>query len=327
MVNIATGRVFNEIKAVELLTGVECYPLGAGGLGAAKGSLTLGAVGRETKINSLLKIIEEVKDKINISGAPGSLKECYVGCDSCKFHYGCGYKKGVLLVMRELKNKVIKLGAITIGQSPRDDMVPEIEEVLGKEFEIIQCGALDDFTYQEIIDRFSPTAGEDVLVSKLRDGREVIFAERHIIPLLQNCIDKLATQGIEAILMLCTGRFPEFNYSGLIIKPQMVLHKLVAGSIGDKTLGIMVPDENQIEQIKQWWNESGLKVELKAASPYQLLEKIVETAKEFSSDVEVIFLDCMGFTREMKELVSAASGKKVILPRIMIAAVVRELFI
>jgi protein AroM len=228
--------------------------------------------------------------------------------------------------MRGSNSKDVKLGAITIGQSPRDDMVPEIEVVLGKGFEIIQCGALDDFNYEEIIDRFSPEEGEEVLVSKLRDGREVVFAERYIIPLLQECIDKLAAQGVDAILMLCTGRFPRFNYSGFIIKPQTVLHRLVSGLVGDKTLGLMVPDENQIDQIKRWWNESGIKVEVKAASPYQSLEKIKEKAKEFSTiDVEIIFLDCMGFTREMKEIVQVASGKNVILPRTMIAAVIREL--
>jgi hypothetical protein len=89
------GEVFHEIKAVEVLTGLECYPLGAGGLGAANGSITLEATGSKDKIDSLLAIIKEVKDKKNISGTPDSLKECYVGCGRCKFHYSCGYKKGV----------------------------------------------------------------------------------------------------------------------------------------------------------------------------------------------------------------------------------------
>ena len=36
-----------------------------------------------------------------------------------------------------------KVGGITIGQSPRADMVPEILEILGPQVEVVEGGALD----------------------------------------------------------------------------------------------------------------------------------------------------------------------------------------
>lgn len=36
-----------------------------------------------------------------------------------------------------------KIGAITVGQSPRVDLIPEIQPILGDSVEIIQAGALD----------------------------------------------------------------------------------------------------------------------------------------------------------------------------------------
>ena len=38
------------------------------------------------------------------------------------------------------------LGAVTIGQSPRVDLVPELMEMLGGNVTIKEAGALDDLT-------------------------------------------------------------------------------------------------------------------------------------------------------------------------------------
>ena len=42
-----------------------------------------------------------------------------------------------------------KIGAITIGQSPRNDLIPEIESYFGGA-EILQMGALDGLDKSEI---------------------------------------------------------------------------------------------------------------------------------------------------------------------------------
>ncbi|MCR3923245.1 MAG: AroM family protein, partial [Firmicutes bacterium] len=65
-----------------------------------------------------------------------------------------------------------KIGAITVGQSPRDDVIPEMVPFLGDDVEVIQVGALDGMEYDEILE-LKPIKGDYVLVSKLRDGRSV----------------------------------------------------------------------------------------------------------------------------------------------------------
>ena len=62
-----------------------------------------------------------------------------------------------------------KIGAITVGQSPRVDLIPEIQPILGDSVEIIQAGALDGLSKEEIA-KFVPRPGENVLVSRLTDG-------------------------------------------------------------------------------------------------------------------------------------------------------------
>ena len=61
-----------------------------------------------------------------------------------------------------------KIGAITIGQSPRNDLIPEIESYFGGA-EILQMGALDGLDKSEI-QKLAPDTDDTVLVSKLRDN-------------------------------------------------------------------------------------------------------------------------------------------------------------
>ena len=50
------------------------------------------------------------------------------------------------------------IGMITIGQSPRVDVVPEIREILGDGIEVLEAGALDGLSLEEV-KGFSPRKG------------------------------------------------------------------------------------------------------------------------------------------------------------------------
>jgi protein AroM len=40
-----------------------------------------------------------------------------------------------------------KIGIITIGQSPRTDVVPEMSALFGEGVEVLECGALDGLSF------------------------------------------------------------------------------------------------------------------------------------------------------------------------------------
>lgn len=56
----------------------------------------------------------------------------------------------------------MKIGAVTIGQSPRVDVTPDIMPIFGEQVELIQAGALDGLSREEI-ERMAPK--EDDLCS------------------------------------------------------------------------------------------------------------------------------------------------------------------
>ena len=54
---------------------------------------------------------------------------------------------------------MFKLGAITVGQSPRTDVPDDIMGIFQGKVEILDRGALDGLTVEDI-DRLAPDAGE-----------------------------------------------------------------------------------------------------------------------------------------------------------------------
>ena len=56
-------------------------------------------------------------------------------------------------------NKKTKVGMVTIGQSPRMDVVPQIKELAGIEAEYLECGALDGLSLSEV-EKLAPEGGD-----------------------------------------------------------------------------------------------------------------------------------------------------------------------
>ena len=219
-----------------------------------------------------------------------------------------------------------KLGAITIGQSPREDMVPEMALYLGAQVEILEAGALDGLSYEDI-QAFGAEEDDYVLVSKLKDGRSVKFAEKHILPRLQGCIDALEAQGVDVILFLCTGVFPDVFTSRVpLLYPQRILHAVTPQLLDGRRMAVITPAEEQLQQSRSKWQESGVAVDVVAASPYTETDELagaIEALKE--TQVDLIVMDCMGYTEAMKERVAGETGHMVVLSRTIVARVLGEI--
>ena len=79
--------------------------------------------------------------------------------------------------------------------------------IFNGKIELIERGGLDGFTREEI-ETFKPGKDDYVLISRLRDGSSVTFAERFILGNLQKGIDELEKEGVKLIMVFCTGDFP-----------------------------------------------------------------------------------------------------------------------
>ena len=73
-----------------------------------------------------------------------------------------------------------RVAFITIGQSPRSDVLPDILSEIRTSLQVTECGALDGLNDAAIAD-LAPRSGEARLVSRLHDGRRCCSANRRSI--------------------------------------------------------------------------------------------------------------------------------------------------
>jgi protein AroM len=216
------------------------------------------------------------------------------------------------------------LGLVTIGQSPRDDVMPQMVPFLPGDLDLRQVGALDGLTHEEILG-LAPGPDDYVLHTRLRDGASVTIGREGVVPRVQACIDELEDEGANPIILLCTGEFPELHSRRLLIEPDRLLVNVVRG-VGVRRLGVMVPLPSQIGELTEKWDDIDVSVTFAAASPYADEDEVTHAAGELRGhELDLVVMDCIGYTAAHKRVVSQATGRPVMLSSSVVARVVGEL--
>jgi protein AroM len=220
----------------------------------------------------------------------------------------------------------VKVGTLTIGQSPRSDVIPELRDVLGPRVGILEKGALDGLSLEEV-KAFSPRPNDYILVTRMRDGTEVKIAEAHVIERMKRCISDFQAEPVEIIILLCTGEFPEIESRKILVRPDRIMLNVVQSLLESGRLGVVVPSPDQIPAMRRRWETSGREVVAEAVSPYTgTHEELKEKAQKIkASDVDLLILDCIGFGRETRTLFREITKKPVLLPVTMIGRIAREM--
>jgi protein AroM len=216
-----------------------------------------------------------------------------------------------------------RLGAVTIGQSPRTDIIPDLRTVLGEEIEIVEAGALDRLSNREV-ERLAPGDGDQVLVTRLRDGTGARIAHHHIIPLLQERFLELAPR-VDAVLLLCTGSFEPFPLTRLILYPERLLLAM-AKAVAPRHIGVITPDLGQVEEQQRRWRPIADRITVLSASPYASARTLPALGADLArKGADVIVLDSLGYSLAMKAAVRRAAERPVLLPRTVLARAAAEL--
>ena len=219
-----------------------------------------------------------------------------------------------------------RIAGITVGQSPRTDMTCDLVPRLAGSLELVEYGALDDMSLEQVERELAPEPGEEVLVSRMRDGRQATFSGDRVVPLVQRKVDEAEADGCRAIIVLCTGSFPELRHDVPLVFPQPLLHSTARALADGRRVAVMVPEASQAEQAREWWQASGVEVDVVSASPYKGIDGVMAAARTLRGrDDAFLCLDCMGFTVAMRDAARRESGLDVLLPRTLVASVVSEL--
>lgn len=219
---------------------------------------------------------------------------------------------------------MVKIAFLTIGQSPRIDIMQDIKSLLPSNIEIFEIGVLDNLNEKEISSITPLSNKEEILVSKLRNGKQVLISKRKLIPLLKKCIKNIENYA-DGIVLLCTDDFPEINSKKILIKPSKLL-KSFASIIDGKILGVVVPIKEQINSTKKRWSKIfPKKIIIHSYSPYTNEEIKIKEFEDFKL-VDLIILDCIGYAIKHKIYMYNTFNKPIILPRTLIARVINEIY-
>jgi protein AroM len=201
----------------------------------------------------------------------------------------------------------------------------EIKPLLTTKIEVMEYGVLDDLSPEEI-DSLAPHQQEIPLVSRLRDGRQVLLSERKISELLQEAIEFMNTEmNVEAVGVLCTHEFPERKYSCPAVFPSAYMKFLIDEIFNVQKLGLVVPLENQIEMTKQKWGHKRTYVVSK--SPYvegKTWKDIADTL--IDEKVDAVILDCIGFALQDRNEINNLMDIPILLPRTILASAINQIF-
>lgn len=215
------------------------------------------------------------------------------------------------------------LGLVTIGQSPRNDVVASMFGDSPPAC-MLQAGALDDLSYEHIHE-LAPLPAEQVLVTRLRSGQEVVVAKERIIAHMRRAVQRLEASGVSVICVLCTGSFPQLGSSRRVLFPDRIVTAVVDSVVQSGVLGVLMPHNDQADAMRSKWCRVDRDVALATVSPYSRpdsLEHAIGSLNE--AGVDAMVMDCMGYDRGMQVQVRELTDVPVLLANGVVSAVLRE---
>lgn len=147
-----------------------------------------------------------------------------------------------------------RIGVLTIGQSPRPDLVDPLEKLLPG-CEILQAGALDDLAPDVLPDTSNAAYP---LVTRMRDGKTVMVEEGFLTPKLQRALDRLEAAGVAGTILLCAGTFADLHGTLPLFVP-FKIGCAVLGALQMKSIGLITPFVEQEIPIRERWEKFGLR--------------------------------------------------------------------
>jgi len=221
-----------------------------------------------------------------------------------------------------------KLGVVTIGQAPREDLVEDFLRNLPTDVEIVQVGALDDLNLEMITSQLSPEVGEIMYITRLRNGSEVRVSKNKLLPLMQSKISYLDSIGVDIITILCSGEFPQFETKTPIIYPDKILKGIASSISYNGKVAVLIPGKEQVNYAYDKWSKYFRELEVIPISPYSSrMQDFIDVAKFINENkIGFVIMDCMGYKLLHKDtLKNVARNSRIITTRGVLAKVLTEI--
>lgn len=217
------------------------------------------------------------------------------------------------------------VGLVGTGQLPRPDIMPGIREILGSDLKIIERGALDGLMRSQI-DELGRKEGDHRLLTRVSDGSFVIVGSREIIPLIQEAIDDVVSQGAELVGLLFTAELQQLHSTVPLLHPRHIMKGLIDSLLPVGRLGVVVPLDSDQRPAFDIWQAPRREVIPATALPYGDPREIERVAHLFNFEkADLVIMDSMGYTREHRRHIAEITKKIVIIPKTILARTILDI--
>ncbi|ETI65878.1 AroM family protein [Neobacillus vireti] len=198
------------------------------------------------------------------------------------------------------------IGFITIGQTPRDDLLLPYQEIL-ELIDYQMVGILDDMKKEDI----PPSEGKYPLITKLSNGDFIHVEKDYLEKKMEYAIFRLEEHDVKAIVLLCAGDF-EVHSKIPILQPNRLTSFYLRQFTKKTTLGIVIPIDNQKNATHNKWAKYGFNSHT-LTIPMDAISLTVEQWNDWNENesFDTILFDCTGYSPNVINKAKRITKKRV----------------
>lgn len=215
-----------------------------------------------------------------------------------------------------------RVASLTVGQTPRSDLLPDILAQLPMALEVQEFGALDGLSEREIA-RLAPRAGETCLVTRLRSGVDVVISRPWVARRMEEICRGIDATHFDLLIVLTTGLFREFESECPTVNAQRAIDAVIAALAGaGQTVGVIYPLRRQVDENAAY-SVPGCALRLTHAAGGDAAELL--RAADDLRGCDLVVLNSVAYAEADRQVVAARMGRPVILARRVVAGAIQLL--
>lgn len=199
----------------------------------------------------------------------------------------------------------------------------EVSMHLSPAIAVRQRGVLDSYTIEEVKSVFAAEPGGRRLAARFSNMEMLEFSEEKVMPLLQETIDSECDKGASLICILCTNKLGSIRSRVPVIEPYELMHNIVAAIGNGCKAGALFPFESFADEMYRNWLGEGFDVSYRCGRMDPCTEDNIRFFRE--EGVDLLVLDCIGYSWICKKFFSEQLGVPVVHPRSLIVDMIHNL--
>jgi len=214
------------------------------------------------------------------------------------------------------------VASLTVGQTPRSDLLPDILAQLPMALEVQEFGALDGLSEREIAG-LAPRAGETCLVTRLRSGVDVVVSRPWVMRRMEELCRGIDATRFDLLIVLTTGLFREFESECPTVNAQRAIDAVIAALAGaGQTVGVIYPLRRQVDENAAY-SVRGCALRLTHAAGGDAAELL--RAADDLRGCDLVVLNSVAYAEADRQVVAGRMGRPAILARRVVAGAIQLL--